>query len=391
MKKNILINEAQEKFILEAMQHNDALSNLPKHLLNDMNSRNGLSISDCEFFYSPILKRYLEHAIIKRFEQITKYFLDDISNVDKNELSNKIEKLMRKILQKEKAIRPQLESLCYDVLTELFDIPEDSFTYECHLLEGLDDNRSVQVHPEPINYDETEFSEYNEADLLSREIQKRRLMNLLCIGGSMCIYEKARGLYLDKIFELDEELPHLYSRLMKLNELYLFISKIKIRDGFLQQGGYVEVTLPSEDKIANVNVNAMIFPILLTESIRGILELSASFGLPDEQDLSNQVMKIADSLEYEPWDMRLGPSLFTSIFSKINDLDTKELPFIFKGISEEDYDTFFNIVKECCINSKEGENIINKLSSKYLHDKEYGDFEDGLMQRQNNNLLLNNQ
>ena len=52
--------------------------------------------------------------------------------------------------------------------------------------------------------------------------------------------------------------------------------------------------------------------------------------------------------------MRLGPSLFTSIFSKINDLDTKELPFIFKGISEEDYDTFFNIVKECCINSKEG-------------------------------------
>lgn len=90
-------------------------------------------------------------------------------------------------------------------------------------------------------------------------------------------------------------------------------------------------------------------------------------------------------------DMRLGPSLFTSIFSKINDLDTKELPFIFKGISEEDYDTFFNIVKECCINSKEGENVINKLSSKYLHDKEYGDFEDSLMQRQNNNLLLNNQ
>ena len=84
MKKNILINEAQENFILEAMQHNDALSNLPKHLLNDMNSRNGLSISDCEIFYSPILKRYIEHAIIKRFEKITKYFLDDISNVDKN-------------------------------------------------------------------------------------------------------------------------------------------------------------------------------------------------------------------------------------------------------------------------------------------------------------------
>ena len=58
----------------------------------------------------------------------------------------------------------------------------------------------------------------------------------------------------------------------------------------------------------------MIFPILLTESIRGILELSASFGLPDEQDLSNQVMKIADSLEYEPWDMRLGPFIIYKYF-----------------------------------------------------------------------------
>ena len=93
------------------------------------------------------------------------------------------------------------------------------------------------------------------------------------------------------------------------------------------------------------NVNAIIFPILLTESIRGMLELSASFGLPDGSDLSIKVMKIADSLEYEPWDMRLGPSFFTTIFSKINELDTKDLPFIFKGFSEEDYDTFFEVVE----------------------------------------------
>ncbi len=391
MKKNILINEAQEKFILEAMRHHDALSNLPKHILSDLNNSNALSISDCEVFYNPLLKRYIEHAVIKRFEDITKYFLDDISNVNKDELSNKITKLIERIIKKEKPIRAQLETLCFNVLTELFDIPEDTFEYECHLVDGTDDNRSAQVHPEPINYDDSNFEEYSEANVLSQEIQKRRFMNLLCIGGSMCIYDKARDLYLSKVFELDEELPHLYSRLMKLNELFLFISRIKIRDGFLQQGGYVEVRLPSENRIAQVNVNAIIFPILLTESIRGMLELSASFGLPDGSDLSIKVMKIADSLEYEPWDMRLGPSFFTTIFSKINELDTKDLPFIFKGFSEEDYDTFFEVVKECCVNSKKGEDLINKLSLGYIHDKEYNDFEDNLMRKQNNNLLLNNQ
>ena len=91
-----------------------------------------------------------------------------------------------------------------------------------------------------------------EAESLSNEIQKRRFVNMLCVGGSIVLADKAKELFLHKVFELDEELPHLYSRILKLNELYLFISRVKIRDGFLQQGGYVEVTLPTEEKIANI-------------------------------------------------------------------------------------------------------------------------------------------
>lgn len=390
MKKNILINEAQEKYIMETMRLNEALSSLPAPLLNDLKNPSKTSIGDCEIFFSPILKRYIEHIVVKRFEEIHKYFLDDVSNVSKKDVSNKIDKLMKKCIEKEKSIRPQLESLCYEVLTEIFDIPEDSFTYECHLLDGIDDNRSVQVHAEPINFDDSSFREYGEADNLMKEVQKRRIMNLLCVGASMVIYEKAKEIYLHKIFELDEELPHLYSRILKLNELYLFISKIKIRDGFLQQGGYVEVTLPTEESIAKINANAMIFPILLTESIKGILELSASFGLPDEQELANRVMKIADSLDNEPWDMRLGPSMFNSIFSKIDNLDTKDLPFIFKGLSEQSYETFFDLLKSCFVNADDSFDKINNITQHFLHDKEYGDFENNLMQKQNNNLLLNN-
>lgn len=388
--KKILINEAQEKYIMKAMQLNEALSNLPAPLLNDLKNLSNTSIGDCEIFHTPLLKRFIEYITVKRFNEVQNYFKDDISNVTKEDVANKIEKLMKKCIEKEKAIRPQLEELCYNILTQIFDIPEDSFSYEGHLVEGIDDNRNVQVYSEPINFGEESFVDYVEAEDLMKEVQKRRIMNLLCVGASMVIYEKIKELYLHKVFELDEELPHLYSRILKLNELYLFITKIKIRDGFLQQGGYVEVTLPTEESIAKINANAMIFPILLIESIKGVMELSASFGLPDEQDIANKVMKIADALDNEPWDMRLGPSIFDTVFSKIENLDTKDLPFIFKGLSEHAYEDFFDILKSSLIETKDVSNKINGLAMQFLRDKAYSDFENDLMQKQNNNLLLNN-
>jgi hypothetical protein len=384
--KRILINEQQEQLILEAMRHSEALSNLPKHLLNDLkHPSNNISISDCEFLYSPLMKHYLEKVVVKRYEHVCKYFLDNIDNVTKEEVANKIDKLIKKCIEKERPIRPQLENLCYNTLIDLFNIPEDSFSYECNLVDGIDNNIAIPVHAEPINF----FTDMEYADNLSKDIQKRRFVNMLCVGGSIVLADKAKEIFLHKVFELDEELPHLYSRILKLNELYLFISKIKIRDNFIQQGGYVEVTLPTEEKIANIKVNAMIFPILLSESIKGIMELSASYGLPDNQEEANKIMQISDALEYEPWDMRLGPEIFNSIFSKIDNLDSEEIPFIIQGLSKEDYETFFNLMKECLLNTEKSEEVINNYVAKYLHDKEYGDFEHDLMTKQNNDLLLN--
>jgi hypothetical protein len=88
--------------------------------------------------------------------------------------------------------------------------------------------------------------------------------------------------------------------------------------------------------------------------------------------------------------MRLGPSRFDTMFSKIENLDTKDLPFIFKGLSERTYEDFFDILKSSLIETKDVSNKINGLAMQFLRDKAYSDFENDLMQKQNNNLLLNN-
>ena len=75
------------------------------------------------------MKHYLEKVVVKRYEHVCKYFLDNIDNVTKEEVSNKIDKLIKKCIEKERPIRPQLENLCYNTLIDLFNIPEDSFSY----------------------------------------------------------------------------------------------------------------------------------------------------------------------------------------------------------------------------------------------------------------------
>ena len=276
--------------------------------------------------------------------------------------------------------------MCFDTLLELFDIPEDSFDFECHLVDKIDDDKDFRVYPEPKNVktylDSTEIKNDN------LEFQKRRIINALFIGGAMRISDKARTLYLNKVFELDEELPHLYSRLIKLNELYLFLSVIKISDKEHKQGGYVEVELPTDDVVAKINANAIVFPILLDQCIQGVMELFASFGLPDEQNLADKILEISDALIFEPWDMRIGPALFDSLFKKIPHMDTTELPYIFKRIVELKPTDFMKLIEEAVGDTETGNRMMNILYYKGNHDKDYESFENGIMKKQTDTLII---
>lgn len=383
--KRILISEEQERLINEALLCEEAVSKLPMHLQNDIKS-NSTSLSDCDIFSNGIGRYSLNKLITERFNEVLAYFSDDVSQVTGERVANKIEKLISICQKKEKPIKEQLEKLCFDTLLELFDIPEDSFEFECHLVDKIDDDKDFRVYPEPKNVktylDSTEIKNDN------LEFQKRRIINALFIGGAMRISDKARTLYLNKVFELDEELPHLYSRLIKLNELYLFLSVIKISDKEHKQGGYVEVELPTDDVVAKINANAIVFPILLDQCIQGVMELFASFGLPDEQNLANKILEISDALIFEPWDMRIGPALFDSLFKKIPHMDTTELPYIFKRIVELKPTDFMKLIEEAVGDTETGNRMMNILYYKGNHDKDYESFENGIMKKQDDTLII---
>ena len=148
--KRILISEEQERLINETLLCEEAVSKLPMHLQNDIKS-NSTSLSDCDIFSNGIGRYSLNKLITERFNEVLAYFSDDVSQVTGERVANKIEKLISICQKKEKPIKEQLEKLCFDTLLDLFDIPEDSFDFECHLVDKIDDDKDFRVYPEPKN------------------------------------------------------------------------------------------------------------------------------------------------------------------------------------------------------------------------------------------------
>ena len=377
--RRILINEKQRKLIKESLQNQNAMASLPSHLANDIKSNN-TSLSICDTLDGHLGRANLNKMILERFNEVKEYFSDDVSNVTPDRVFNKLSKAITLAQKREEANRDELEKLCFDVLSELFHFPEDAFDLEFHLVNEIDPTKSFAVFPEPSNIEQQTSSEDIRA--LDEEIQKRRIIDAICVGGAMRISNKALEMCLSELFKIDEELPHLYSKIMKLNEFYLFLSEVKNTDHEHNQAGYTEVILQSEDAPASIKVEGIVFPILLNECVKGILELVASFGLPDNEDAASQITKVADALSYEPWDMRIGPALFDSIFKQVDDLDTTDIPYILPQIVELNSRDFLMLVNECVSGTEKGAEIVQKLARKGLHDKEYDSFENDMLSRQ---------
>ena len=142
------------------------------------------------------------------------------------------------------------------------------------------------------------------------------------------------------------------------------------------QIGLVELSLSTPDRKPKIDAQGVIFPILLTELIKGFMELFISHGLPKDLNKATIVINKSDFIKAEPWDMKLGPILWNLFSESFNDINTIELPYLMKKISELDIDKFNFLMKEIFAKTRKGKEIMSKLSYKSKHDAEYDKFVD---------------
>lgn len=372
--KNVFLTEKQIQYI-----HNENRKEygIPSKIFNALeNKESNIPLDD---------KGFSKKILTKRFDEIKKDFTDDISQIPLEKVSNHFNKLMRLCQEKEKNIRPQLEKLCYNTLVQLFNIPEDEIIFKCELVDFIDSG--LEFHISPDTNEDYEYNSLDEIDGEGIEVQKRRLIDSLVYGVSMSLFEKAKKMYINELFDIDEELPHLYSKLIKINEYLLFNVDDEVKDDNHHQGGFVKVVLGNEEKMSNIDVKALTFPILLIESIKGIMELISSNGLPDDFNVAKNVLNKADILEEEPWDMRFGVGLWNMVTLN-RDIEPKIIPDFFGKLIDIDAKDFISLFKELANNTKIGKQAIGELLDDCEYNSKYNDFEKDILVKQSEKDLI---
>ena len=372
--KNVFLTEKQIQYI-----HNENRKEygIPSKIFNALeNKESNIPLDDKEFS---------KKILTKRFDEIKKDFTDDISQIPLEKVSNHFNKLMRLCQEKEKNIRPQLEKLCYNTLVQLFNIPEDEIIFKCELVDFIDNG--LEFHISPDTNEDYEYNSLDEIDGEGIEVQKRRLIDSLVYGVSMSLFEKAKKIYINELFDIDEELPHLYSKLIKINEYLLFNVDDEVKDDNHHQGGFVKVVLGNEEKMSNIDVKALTFPILLIESIKGIMELISSNGLPDDFNVAKNVLNKADILKEEPWDMRFGVGLWNMVTLN-RDIEPKIIPDFFGKLIDIDAKDFISLFMELANNTKIGKQAIGELLDDCEYNSKYNDFEKDILVKQSEKDLI---
>ena len=240
--------------------------------------------------------------------------------------------------------KQELKELAKKVSFDETEFDESWVNLEMYLNETPIDVSNFRYQPEEDDDDEEEdeedkkeqlkFQSFDIEDLTPEEEfelekHKRNIINALIQGAAK------KGHYVFRKPEVREELdainPQLYSlynKIMAINDFFYFTMEQMI-ELMSQTGqgvaGKVELDANGEDNDegggedddevmeetpdTTIKAYGMIFPILCHEIIKGVKEVNARHGLPQDTEMAQKVMGQTDLLSNEPIQLRVGPGV----------------------------------------------------------------------------------
>lgn len=320
---------------------------------------------------------------MKEVDEKTKEMFGE--NINPQEAQNLLVKYLSECQKIEEPIKEQLIKICENVINKLFSIPRETIELSCELVNSIIPKKSMRILPENDDNDWA-FEDLNDISNVNKVILKRRFINALVQGASYR-YAQITDFYMDEFGQLNPNLPQIYQKIIALNDYLLFNKKEKISDKKPKQGGIVEVELGRIGEKTIINAQGTNFIFLLTETIRGFFELFASHGLPEDNKKALYIIKQADFLLAEPWDLRMGVPLWDIITNDID--DTKFMPYFFTTICEMPVDEFNETIQEILAKTKKGSEYVSELINDAEKEFEMNNIHQFIQDKNDNETLIN--
>ena len=327
---------------------------------------NSMFPSDDEYPFDYILLKTRYNEVCDAMEEL------NLGNLNEDELVSELSKLVKECKELEKPIRDSLERICENSVNRLFAIPSEMINFKCKLVDSIKFKKAIRLRPENDEDIKYTFNDVDDIEFSKKAVEKRRLINSL-IQGASYLYANIMGLYIEDIDKINGNLIPLYRKITIINDYLLFTKQEEMTDDKPMQGSYVETHLGNSDERTTITAQGIIFPLLLQETIRGMFELFSAHGLPKDINKAKYIIKKADFVLAEPWDLRLGVGLWKKIFGKIQ--DTNMIPYMFTSLIKLPIEEFNSAVKEILSSTAKGDKIINNLIQNAEYDNGYQQFQ----------------
>ena len=296
-----------------------------------------------------------EKIMGERFMEVSKRYKrnNDINDIDNTKVMAEMMPMLKDTIKLESKHRKELEKLAISMIREEYDMGDDVVDIIAELTTDIN-IEGTKKNPKPITVD-MEFKNHDEMIAANEEVYKRRFLNAMIQGAA----KKVNHMYHmvdDELTEINPRLPNKYSKLMSAAD-YMYYIVPAMDEGI--NGGIVRVEFPNtKNPKAVIHAQAMVFPVLIHELVKGVMELLSAHGLPKNKKMGNYVINKADFLSAEPWDMRLGPGLWTRFTNMIEPDDFHLKHHIYSELSALPVREFNIKMKEIMANTREGKKII---------------------------------
>jgi len=299
-----------------------------------------------------------EKIMGERFNEVAKRYKRafDCDSIDNRELTQNMGPLVRECMRLEVMHTKELENLAIKMVREEYDMGEDVVEINATLTSDIS-IEGTKKNPTPV-VSEVEFSNHGEIAKANKEVYKRRFLNAMIQGAA----KKCNHMFHmvdDELTNIEPRLANNYTKMMSAAD-YMYYVIPKMENGV--NAGVVRVTFPTKkNPKVIIDAEAMVFPVLIHELVKGVMEILSAKGLPKNKKIAKYVIDKADFLSAEPWDMRLGPALWSKFTDTIEPDDFKLKHHIYNELAILEADEFNIKMKEILAGTKEGKKIIKTI------------------------------
>jgi hypothetical protein len=280
------------------------------------------------------------------------------------QLSMQASRILSEIQNAERNHEAELEELCERLIREHFKVPENRLQFDIKL-----QSESIQVNQDAEEDEVQEQEEELVDEILNLERAKRRLLNAMTQGHAV-----------DGTWMFEDVIPEIQriTGVQNLTDKYaIFVSTMML--GYWQfpeemmeatiseAQGAGKTRLDSTTNPPTVIARAVIFPFLIHETIKGVMEFLSKQRNPEDPERVQKAMDLEDTVLHEIWDIRLGPAIWRRLYSLYpeaikNEEEKKKLQyFIYSNVANLPVKEFLVLMKEVIGNTEMGKKLIGAM------------------------------